>query len=216
MHSIRKQREWERGREGGWKESWQNKSTFAGTEYEMPHKYLVCISSNLSLAHLGRQTDAQWDRQTDIFPYFTAGCEKQKKKKKEKQKQAQLLPQLVVTFLCYFAVSLSFYLILSSSHSDALLAIFPALTNLIRHFVEAANHPSEQIHQNNPAQPPWTTLAPPPSPSPTPALTAILWFLLLAFYYICLCLCLGCLRCFLHKNVEIPEDILLCNFLTSR
>lgn len=90
----------------------------------MPHKYLVCISSNLSLAHLGRQTDAQWDRQTDIFPYFTAGSEKQKKKK-EKQKQAQLLPQLVVTFLCYFAVSLSFYLFLSSSHSDALSLSFP-------------------------------------------------------------------------------------------
>lgn len=92
----------------------------------MPHKYLVCISSNLSLAHLGRQTDAQWDRQTDIFPYFTAGRENGKKKKGKKQKQAQLLPQLVVTFLCYFPVSiaLSFYLSLSSSDSAALSLSF--------------------------------------------------------------------------------------------
>lgn len=65
---------------------------------------------------------------------------------------------LLLSCLCC-ALSLSISLFLSLCRT---LAIFPALTisNLIRHFVEAANHPSEQIHQTKPAQPPWTTLAP--------------------------------------------------------
>lgn len=171
------------------------------------------------------QTDGRTVGQTNR--HFSIFYSRQGKREEEEGEEAEAGTTFATTcrdisllhscLYCALFLPLSLLLLLCRT-----LAIFPALTisNLIRHFVEAANHPSEQIHQTKPSatplNDPCASLMSPPPPFPTPALTTILWFLLLAFYYICLFLCLCCQRCFLHKNVEIPEDILLCNFLTSR
>lgn len=127
----------------------------------MPHKYLVCISSNL-LSHTladGRPHSGT-DKQT-FFHILQQAARSRRRRRGSRSRHNfchNLSWHFFATFLCLF-LSLSPLLSLWRT-----LAIFPALTisNLIRHFVEAANHPSEQIHQNSPTQPPERPLRVPP------------------------------------------------------